>query len=322
MNTKFILGAVLFFGTGANAAINNKIETNIKTKKIPIIAVVDTGADIKHEEIKKFIWVNPGEVGTDVFGHDKGTNNIDDDGNGFVDDIHGWNFVDDNNDVSDLHGHGTHITGVIKKEVQRHNTGSTSFPPARFMILKYYNAAADDDENVMNTVKAINYAVKMGAQIINYSGGGSLPNKLEMQAIREAGKKDILLIAAAGNNNSNTDIRKYYPANYPLNNIISVAATDELGELVSFSNYGVKSIDIAAPGKLIYSSLPKNSYGFMSGTSQATALVSGAVAALLKDMPIVRKKLILNKLLAQSKFNPSLKGKLKNQVALLPGTLN
>lgn len=326
MNLKFILGGLLFLSPKVFSAINPKKNNYDLRDKNIIVAVIDTGADTSHPELKNYLWINEGENGKDIFGRDKSTNKIDDDGNGFVDDFHGWNFVNNSNDVSDQHGHGTHISGVIKKGLQRHLPKSTSTHsarlPLRLMILKYYDPKADDETNVNNTAKAIDYATQMGAQIINYSGGGSSPSQHEMSAIKEAKKHSIIFVAAAGNNNTNTDIRKYYPANYKLDNIISVAATDNEGTLVSFSNYGAGSIDLAAPGKMIFSSLPHNSYGFMSGTSQATAYVSGAVAALILNSKFVQKNTILNRLLAQSKFNPSLKGKLKNHVALMPESLN
>lgn len=316
MNTKFILGAVLLFTQKNYAAINRNLSLTDKVKYITI-AVIDTGADIRHKDLKDFIWVNEGEAGKDIFGNDKETNGIDDDGNGFVDDVHGWNFVDNNNDVSDLHGHGTHISGIIKKEFQKHHTNSTSAPSARLMILKYYNSKAEDADNVLNTAKAIEYATKMKVQIINYSGGGSSQYLKEFQAIEQASKKNIIFIAAAGNNNSNTDNKKYFPANYALNNIISVAATDNDGELVSFSNYGGNTVDIAAPGKLIYSALPHNTYGFMSGTSQATAFVTGVAASFLAKNQRMKFQEVLADLLAGSKFNKSLKGKTKFQLAMI-----
>lgn len=321
MRKKIIWGIVLFLTQKNYAAINKNAAHNLNIKKNNIIiAVIDTGTDIKHNDLKKFIWVNEGETGIDTLGRDKTTNRIDDDGNGFVDDIHGWNFVDNNNNVSDLHGHGTHIAGIIKKEFQKHSANFTSEASARLMILKYYDPQASDTKNIQNTVKALNYAVKMQAHIINYSGGGGSQYASEYQAIEEAGQKNTLLVAAAGNNNSNSDNQKYYPANYALDNIISVAAADNYGELESFSNYGSNSVDIAAPGKLVYSTLPKNTYGLMSGTSQATAYVTGAAASLLATKTTLKSKEVLADLLARCKFNKSLKGKTKFQLAMVQST--
>lgn len=317
MNNKFILGTALLFSQLSGAAINKNAALNFKPNKI-VIAVIDTGVDINHRDLKNDIWTNPGETGKDIFGRDKSNNGVDDDGNGFADDIHGWNFVNNSNDVSDSHGHGTHIAGIIQKEYRKHTTSSTSPPLARLMVLKYYNPDAEDSENVLNTVKAIEYANKMNANIINYSGGGGSAFAKEYKAIEKSMQKNILFVAAAGNNNSNTDSKKYYPANYQLKNIISVAATDNDGELVSFSNYGQKSIDIAAPGKMIYSTLPNNNYGFMSGTSQATAYVTGVAASFLaKRNGLLKSQNVLIDLLATSKLSKSLKGKTKFQLAMV-----
>lgn len=321
MFKKIIFGLALFSAQQNKAAIQRHSIGPAKPDSI-VIAVIDTGADTKHHELQKYIWINEGESGKDSLGRDKSTNLVDDDDNGFVDDLHGWNFVNNTNDVSDSHGHGTHIAGIIKKEFQKHSASGTSLPSARLMILKYYNAQATDTENIMNTVKAINYAVKMQARIINYSGGGGSPFLQEYQAIEKAAQKNILLIAAAGNNNSNTDTKKYYPANYNLENIISVAATDNEGDLVSFSNYGPQSVDIAAPGKSIYSTLPNNSYGTMSGTSQATAFVTGVAAGVLAKLSqkksFLKPKNVLTDLLAKAQPSKSLKNKTKFQLAMLP----
>jgi subtilisin family serine protease len=279
--------------------------------------VIDTGADIYHRELKEVIWSNPGEMGLDQWGHDKATNGIDDDGNGYADDIHGWNFVTNSNDLLDSMGHGTHISGIIKNESGKSPLVKNN-SPVKLMILKYYDPEASDSQNIENTVKAINYAVKMGAKVINYSGGGSLPNRAELAAIQNANDHKIIVVAAAGNNSKNTDIMGYYPANYHLPNIISVAATDNLGDITTFSNYGQKSIDLAAPGKRIFSTLPDNKFGFMSGTSQSTAFVSGAVALKLWENPSLREpQQVLPALVHDGKYNKSLVGKTKFQTALL-----
>lgn len=318
MNNKIILGALLFLTHKSYSAIDRTRSFNIVKPNTITVAVIDTGADIEHKDLKDFIWTNPGETGLDKNGKDKSNNAIDDDGNGFVDDLHGWNFVNNTNNVFDSHGHGTHISGVIKKEFQRHSTNSTLSPSVRLMILKYYNPDANDFENVQNTTKAIEYATLMQARIINYSGGGTSQYIQEFKALQNAIAHNILIVAAAGNNKMNTDSQRYYPANYPLQHIISVAASDNDGELTAFSNYGSSSVDIAAPGKDIYSTLPQNSYGFMSGTSQSTAYVTGVAASLMakKTNPATLTSILVD-LLATSKFNKSLKGKTKFQMAMV-----
>lgn len=252
-----------------------------KGSKEIIVAVIDTGADINHEDLKKNLWRNPGETGKDTLGRDKATNNIDDDNNGFVDDVHGWNFVSNNSDLSDNHGHGTHISGIIGAEAGNGKGISGIAPEVSLMMLKYFDPKVAGTDNLKNTIKSIHYAIKNGAHIINYSGGGIDYSQEEKEAIEMAEKKGILFVAAAGNERTNSDKNHYYPADYKLTNIISVTAIDPSTEVLSSSNYGVETVDIAAPGQNILSTLPGNSYGLMTGTSQATAFVSGAAAIVM-----------------------------------------
>lgn len=291
-----------------------------------IIAVIDTGADANHPALKNTIWQNPGEIGLDSQGHDKRFNGIDDDDNGFVDDFQGWNFVSNSNDIKDEHGHGTHVAGIIEQEARVPFDQKIRFPQNEFsqkkvliklMILKYFNPKARHDENLVNTVRALRYAIKMGAQMINYSGGGSQQSELELQAIREAQKKSILIIAAAGNEGNNTDRVHYYPANYPASNILSVAATNNKGQLMDFSNYGPKSISIAAPGDHVFSSLPGGRYGVMSGTSQATARVTGIVASIAARSFKSKSALeLVRSLLQTGQYDSRLKGKTKFAISV------
>lgn len=314
MNKKFILGATLLFAQQNYAAINKDAIRFYHPTSV-VVAIVDTGTDIKHEELKDSIWTNPGETGLDAFGRNKETNGIDDDGNGFADDVHGWNFISNTNNVTDTIGHGTHIAGIIKSEYKKHIPRGTSSEAVRLMILKYYDPNGKDIDNIRNSTRAIEYANKMGAQVINYSGGGSIPYGKELLAIQESAKKEILFVAAAGNNNANTDVEKFYPASYSIDNIISVAATNNQGELMNFSNYG-KAVDIAAPGEFIYSTLPKQKHGFLSGTSQATGYVSGVIASLIANKTITAKN-IRSELAKLGQKSTALKGKTKSQVALM-----
>lgn len=232
-----------------------------------IVAVIDTGIDVNHEDIKNNLWKNPGEIPG---------NGIDDDKNGFIDDVYGWNFVSNNNKLDDNHGHGTHIACIIGAEAGNKKGIIGIAPEVSIMTLKYYDPKVSGSDNLKNTVKAIQYAVKMGANIINYSGGGTDFSQEEHDAVAEAEKKGVLFVAAAGNERSNSDKFHYYPADYGLKNIISVTAIDPGTEVLPSSNYGVTTVDIAAPGQNIISCLPGNQYGTMTGTSQATAFVTGA----------------------------------------------
>jgi subtilisin family serine protease len=243
-----------------------------------VVSVIDTGIDMTHPQLKNNLWVNSGEVGLDTKGRDKRSNKIDDDGNGFADDVHGWNFVSNSNDLTDRHGHGTHVAGLILGA----QPGAISDAQTKLMVLKYYDPETSEIENLFNTVKAIEYAVKMKAQIINYSGGGYGKNSFEEAAISRAAKLGILFVAAAGNEKSNTDFVKYFPADYNLPNIISVAAIKNNGQLIPASNYGVKSVHVAALGDQVLSTTP-GGWARMSGTSQAAANVTRSAALLLRQ---------------------------------------
>jgi subtilisin family serine protease len=151
------------------------------------------------------------------------------------------------------------------------------------MILKYYDEHSTGEANLRHTVEAMRYAVRNGANIINYSGGGVLRSQAEEQALKFASDHHVLLVAAAGNEGLNSDFFHFYPADYDLPNILSVAAVDRQGHLLGLSNYGRGTVDVAAPGRNIYSTLPYGGHGFMSGTSQATAFVTGVAALLMAE---------------------------------------
>ncbi|MFS4460442.1 S8 family peptidase [Bdellovibrio sp. HCB2-146] len=236
------------------------IATDAQEDRDIVVAIIDTGVDIEHPLIRDHLWKNPKEK----------DNERDNDGNGYAGDLHGWNFVSNNHDLSDSLGHGTHVAGIIQQQARNHKV--------RFMILKYYDPQKSGQENLLNTVKAIRYATEMGADIINYSGGGDERSLMEEAAIRDAQRKGILFIAAAGNEGRNTDLMGFYPAGYRLANVLSVAAMDQQKRKLASSNFGSRSVDVIAPGKNIYSALPGGKYGLMSGTSQATAWVSGQAA--------------------------------------------
>lgn len=245
-----------------------------------VVAVIDTGIDVNHEDLRANLWFNPGELGRDQKGRDKSKNGVDDDGNGFIDDVNGWNFVSNSSDLSDHHGHGTHIAGIIGAEAGNNKGIVGIAPKVSLMILKYFDPKTPSD-NLKNTIRAIQYAVKMKAHIINYSGGGLEYSAEEKAAIDAARKSGILFVAAAGNEKSNSDQKPYYPADYGLSNIISVTAIDPNTEVLRSSNYGIETVDIAAPGQNILSTLPYNQYGKMTGTSQATAFVTGGAAIVM-----------------------------------------
>ena len=278
------------------------------SKKIKI-AVIDTGVDVLHEDLKDNIWVNPGETGLDSKGRNKANNRIDDDGNGFIDDVHGWNFVNNNANLTDNHGHGTHISGIIGAVGGNGKGVSGISPQVSLMTLKYYDPTSQGKDNLKNTIQSIHYAIDNGAHIINYSGGGLEFSAEEKEAIKKARTRGILFVAAAGNEYSNSDVKKYYPADYNLDNIISVTAVDKKTEILPSSNFGVSTVDIGAPGKSIYSTYPKNRYRSMTGTSQATAFVSGVASLILAHHKDYKPYQITKYLKNTGDIVKSLKGK-------------
>ncbi len=287
-----------------------------------VVAVIDTGLDPNHPRFKGHLWTNPGETGTDAFGKNKSTNQVDDDANGYVDDVHGWNFADRSNNLADQHGHGTHVAGLIVGPRNQREIASTSCRPIQLMVLKYYERGMLPTASLRASTAAIRYAVKMHARVINFSSGGANPDANEKAAIEKAARANVLFVAAAGNNHSDNDISGFYPASYKLSNILSVAALDHSGQnLLDFSNYGEHSVSIAAPGDNLISTLPGGEMGAMSGTSQATAVVTGVVARFLQLNPQVRSPETIiehidqtatavnnfhNRLISGGKLNPSL----------------
>jgi subtilisin family serine protease len=226
------------------------------------VAVVDTGIDYNHDELSNAIKHNLLEV----------INKKDDDKNGFIDDYMGWDFTTDDNLPYDFNGHGTHIAGLI------HNKNEC----VKILPLRYYNDSTSGILNLNNTVRSINYAINSKVDIINYSSGGPDPAPAERYAIRDAQKAGILFISAAGNSGWDLKTHPYYPASYPLNNIISVSAINKNGYLSPASNYNA---NVSALGINVLSTLPGNKHGTMSGTSQATAIVSGYAAKILSYHP-------------------------------------
>ena len=245
------------------------------SKKI-IVAVIDTGIDANHPDLKDNIW------------HKPGTNE------------YGFDFYTNQKNPIDQHGHGTHVAGIIGATGKANLGASGVAPNISIMAVRYYSENATGQENLNNTIKAINYAIDNGANIINYSGGGAEFSAAEMKAIQRAEEKGILVVAAAGNEYQNTDDagNAYYPAAYGLSNIIAVAATNIRNQLLPSSNWGKKHVNVAAPGENIYSTLPNGRYGYLTGTSQATAFVSGLAALILSENPNLKppevRRIIMN----------------------------
>lgn len=273
-----------------------------------IVAVLDTGVDYNHEDLKDNLWKNPGETGTDDSGNDKSTNGIDDDENGFIDDFRGWDFVGNDNDPFDDHGHGTHTAGTIGA-VGNNKIGVTGINwKVSLVPLQIFDSSGSGD--LLGAMGALEYATKMKFPITNNSwGGGDYSAVFEelLKLNRDAGS---LFVAAAGNNGSDNDTNPFYPASYGMDNVISVAATNHRDEIASFSNYGKTSVHLAAPGDGVYSTHVWGYY-FESGTSMASPHVAGAAALVKSVWPNLTYSEIKNKILesVDEIVNPSFVGK-------------
>jgi len=264
---------------------------NFKKNKDIVVAVIDTGVDPNHPFLKENLVIkkNNNSLKAKMFnyGRDFSKNNR------------------NKNTPNDTHGHGTHVSGIIK----------SVFPKVKILPLKYYEVTATGKENLRSTIDALEYAINQNVDIINYSGGGPEPDLEELNLLKKAEAKGILIVAAAGNEQSNIDnkVHAYYPASYKLSNIITVTAHDRNLQVLGSSNYGRRSVDLAAPGERIKSAIPGARASFLTGTSQATAFVTGAAALIMSKYPDLSAKEIKNILRFSAKKEFTLMGKCNSE---------
>ncbi|BAY20914.1 peptidase S8/S53 [Calothrix sp. NIES-2100] len=233
-----------------------------------VVAVIDTGVDYNHLDLKNNIWTNTKEIAG---------NNIDDDGNGYIDDSHGWNFVENTSDPIDRNGHGTHVSGTIAGE--NNGVGVTGIAyNSKIMPVKVLDDSGSG--SLSSITKGIYYAVNQGANVINLSLGSDFPNSSLASAIEYASKKGVVVVMAAGNNGLPIIS---YPANYANQWGLAVGAVDQNNQIADFSNRpGISQLAyVTAPGVNIYSSVPGDQYANYSGTSMAAPHVAGVVALML-----------------------------------------
>ena len=283
-----------------------------------IVAIIDTGVDYRHEDLQNVLWVNKGEIPG---------NGIDDDNNGYIDDVNGWNFYNDNNVIYNGKddAHGTHIAGtIVANNNTKGVTGIAGNSTVKIMVLK---ALGGDDESgsTSGIIEAIKYAESMGATICNFSFGTDKPDRYLEEAIRDS---EMLFVVAAGNGDENTgigyniDTRPIYPASYRYNNIITVANLQADGNLHTSSNYSNNHVDLAAPGARILSTIDTASfnagyasgkmsspYAYMTGTSMAAPYVVGTAALLYSDFPGITLSQVRQSILGGVKVLPELVGK-------------
>lgn len=282
-----------------------------------VVAVIDTGLNYSHPDLQGNIWVNPYEVPG---------NGIDDDGNGYVDDTYGANFITGTGDPLDDNGHGTHVAGTIGAKTNN-GTGVAGLNwNVKIMALKFLGS--NGSGTLWGAVNALAYARAMkerGVNIVlsnNSWGGGGFYSTLydEIKRARDAG---MLFVAAAGNSSINSDVNPQYPASYDVENIVSVAAIDSNGVLASFSNYGATTVDIGAPGVDIASTWSNGGYVYLSGTSMACPHVSGALALMKAYSSGLDYTQLKQALLSSALPNANLAGKIATGGELnLMGALN
>ncbi|MGL1904057.1 MAG: S8 family serine peptidase, partial [Fibrobacterales bacterium] len=272
-----------------------------------VLGLIDTGIDYLHPDLADNIWVNVAEQ--------NGTPGVDDDGNGYVDDIYGYDFINNDGDPMDDHYHGTHCAGTIGG-VGNNGVGVAGVAwNASMAALKIFNSSgATSDAAILN---AVDYSNVMGMKITSNSWGGGPYSQSLYDLIQVGETLGHLFIAAAGNSSSNNDVTDSYPSGYDLDNIIAVAATDRNDGKASFSSYGATTVDLGAPGVDTYSCEPGGGYQNLSGTSMATPHVSGAALLLWTYNPSLSAMDVKNALLSTVDVVPSMRG-----VVLSNGRLN
>jgi len=256
-----------------------------------VLASIDTGVDFTHPDLASQQWVNPGEncgSSDPTIVCAQRSDGVDNDNDGYVDDWRGWNFIGNNNDPTDDNDHGTHTSGTLGA-VGNNGIGVAGVDwNARIMALKFLDSTGNGND--ADAISAITYAADHGARVANNSWGGAPADQALQNAIEYGASKGMLFAAAAGNgdilgNGLNTDTNPQYPSAFDSDGIVAVAATDDSDNLASFSNYGLKSVDLGAPGVGVESTTPGNTYQTFDGTSMATPHVSGAAALVMSHFP-------------------------------------
>ena len=269
-----------------------------------VVAVLDSGVDYNHEDLAANIWSRPASISP-----------FQDDHVGVIEDEHGYNAIANTGDPFDENGHGTHCAGIVGAvgDNQRGIAGVNW--KVRIMPLKFMNAGGFG--TTKDAIEAINYAIDrkragVNVRVINASWGSTMKSRALEDVIRKANEAGILFVAASGNASVDNDRRPHFPASYNLPNVISVAALDAQDQLTGFSNFGAKSVHVAAPGKDILSTWLGNDYEEHSGTSMATPVVAGVSALVLALQPSISVSELRTHLLNSVDQLPNLKGKVSS----------
>ncbi len=292
-------------GGKANADISALLAwAKNKGSKDVVVAVLDSGVDYNHTDLAANMWVRPDKV-PQYRDEELGTFN----------DLHGFNATDNQSDPMDDNGHGTHCAGIVGAEGDNDEgiagiNWNVEIMPLKFMGRGGFGTTKD-------AIEAINYAIDrkqngVNVRVISASWGSTMYSKALEDAIRAAGEAGILFVAAAGNDGTSNDRSPHYPSNYNLPNVISVAALDRSDNLASFSNFGVKTVHVAAPGKDILSTWLGGDYREASGTSMATPYVSGLAALVLAQEPKLSVEKLRDRILKSVDKLDSLNGKIES----------
>ena len=239
-----------------------------------LVAILDSGVQLNHPDLAQNLWHNANEIPG---------NGIDDDRNGYVDDVYGANIMTGNGNVDDDEGHGTHVAGIVAAQAGNATGGSGIAPGAHIMAVKVLNANRVGDSSLL--ARGIRYAIDEGARILNVSlnGDGTSPDLDD--ALRYANDRGATIVASAGNNSRDIDAQPSYPASSQVPAVLTVTATERSGALLAVANHGPRSVDIAAPGATILSTARGSGYELRQGTSMAAPFVAGALAVLAAARP-------------------------------------
>lgn len=265
-----------------------------------VVAILDSGVDFSHADLQNNRWTNTAEQ----------LNGEDDNHNGLIDDINGWDFVAGDNDATDEHGHGTLMAGAIAAEGNNWTGTSGVMWRASLMSLRVLNNAGTGD--VAAAVEAIDYAAANGAQIINCSWGTAGQSTFLREAIERAGQRGVMVVTSAGNGGSDLASSPQYPAAYGLPNLIAVASTDHNDQLTSWSNYGSTQVTVAAPGTDILTTAMGGGYNTATGTSVSAALVTGVVGLIRTARPWLGPAETKAAVIEGARQVPSLSGKVSS----------
>ena len=262
-----------------------------------LVAVLDSGVQLNHPDLAAKLWRNTREIPG---------NAVDDDRNGYVDDVHGANIMTSDGNVNDDEGHGTHVAGIVAAQGGNGTGGAGIAPGATVMAVKVLDANRSGNSSLL--ARGIRYAVDAGARILNVSlnGDGTSPDLDD--ALRYAGDRGATIVASAGNNARNLDVAPSYPASSRLPAVLSVTATEQSGGLLAIANRGANSVDLAAPGGMILSTARGSRYELRQGTSMAAPFVAGSLALLSAARPDLPQPALRDALLQSAPRPSSLSG--------------